>query len=153
MTNVFLLDDEHHLVRHIRQSEIDEQNGTLMAFPQAFELRPGKTYLSNGGLEFWDGATDNCLCGVATAMSNTRAVKAGHGLAIGNVGSIREAFESFNMKVRVLHEPQDDNLSYATVRRVKTDDDRLLELLAQDAWNDVRRAKPFVEAVGPWRKR
>jgi hypothetical protein len=62
------------------------------------------------------------------------------------------AFSEFDMRVRV-HEPQPENLSYATIRQLKTDNDQLLELLALEAWNDVRIAKPFVEAVGPWRKR
>jgi hypothetical protein len=41
------LEDDQHLVRHIRASEIDDQEGKLMAFPQAFSLRPVETYLSN----------------------------------------------------------------------------------------------------------
>jgi hypothetical protein len=48
------LNDTHHLVRHIRESEIDDQEGRLLAFPQAFALRPRETYLSNGWLEFFD---------------------------------------------------------------------------------------------------
>lgn len=148
------LDSKHHLVRHIRESEIDDQgDGNLLAFPQAFQLRKDETYLSNGWLEFFDGTQNDCLAGVTTAMWRNRKVKAHHALAIGNVGAIKQAFASFGMRVRILHEPAPDNISYATVRRVKTNEDQLLELLAQEAWNDVRIAKPFVEAVGPWRKR
>jgi len=145
------LDDNHHLVRHSRESEIDDQEGKLMAFPQAFALRTGETYLSNGWLEFFDGSTYQRLSGVAAMMSKTRAVKPHHALAIGRVGDIKNGCQSFNQKVRVLHEPFDDNLAYATVRRINTDEMQLLELLAQDAWNDVRLAKPYVEAVGPWK--
>jgi hypothetical protein len=65
------LDDEHHLVRHIPAGEIDDQEGGLLAFPQAFALRPKETYLSNGWLEFFDGTTDQRLSGVAAMMSNT----------------------------------------------------------------------------------
>jgi hypothetical protein len=145
------LDDGHHLVRHIRESEIDDQEGRLLAFPQAFALRPNETYLSNGWLEFFDGPPDRQLSGVTAMMSKTRAVKAHHALAIGQVGEIKGACQTFNQKVRVLHEPFEDNLAYAAIRRINTDEGQLLELLAQDAWSDVRSAKSYVEAVGPWK--
>jgi hypothetical protein len=145
------LDDNCHLVRHIRESEIDDQEGHLLAFPRAFALRPGETYLSNSWLEFFDGAIDAQLSGITAMMSKTRAVKARHALAIGCVRDIRDACQSFGQKVRILHEPFDDNLAYAAVRRINTDDSQLLELLAQGAWSDVRLAKPYVEAIGPWK--
>jgi hypothetical protein len=154
MAKNYSLEDEHHLVRHIRHTEIDDLgNGQLLAFPQAFQLRSGETYLSNGWLEFFSGSESDCLSGVSTAMSRTRQVKSHHALAIGNVAEIKEACADFGMKVRILHEPFPENIAYATVRQIKTDDDQLLELLAQEAWSDVRMAKPYVEAVGPWRKR
>jgi hypothetical protein len=145
------LNDNHHLVRHIRESEIDDQEGRLLAFPQAFALRPNETYLSNGWLEFFDGTTAEQLNGVAAMMSATRRVKAHHALAIGQVGSIRDACLSFDQKIRVLHEPFPENMAYATIRRISTDESQLLELLAQEAWSDVRMAKPYVEATGPWK--
>src|SRR5258708_1527166 len=128
MAKSFSLDDNHHLVRHIRESEIDDQEGRLLAFPQAFALRPGETYLSNGWLEFFDGAIDAQLSGIVAMMSKTRAVKVRHALAIGCVGDIRDACQSFDQKVRILHEPFEDNLAYATVRRINTDESQLLEL-------------------------
>lgn len=148
------LRDDHHLVRHIRESEIDDQgNGQILAFPQAFELRQGETYLSNGWLEFFDGSISDCLSGVATAMCNGRKVKGHHGLAIGEVLAIKDACQEFEVKVRILHEPLATNISYATIRQIRTTEYQLLELLAQDAWSDVRLAKPYVDAIGPWRKR
>lgn len=148
------LKDDHHLVRHIRESEIDDQgNGRLLAFPQAFQLREGETYLSTGWLEFFAGSEADCLSGVATAMSNNRKVKPHHALAIGSVGEIKHACLDFDVKVRILHEPIVTNIAYAVVRQIKTTEDQLLELLSQDAWADVRRAKPYVESIGPWRKR
>jgi hypothetical protein len=146
------LENHHHLVRHIRESEIDDQEGKLMAFPQAFALRPKEIYLSNSWLEFFDGTTSQQLGGVAAAMSTTRAVKAHHALAIGQVGDIKDACLSFDQKVRILHEPLlTANPAYAVIRRINTDEAQLLELLAQEAWNDVRLARPYVEAVGPWK--
>jgi hypothetical protein len=68
MTKSSSLDDNHHLVRHIRESEIDDQEGHLLAFPQAFALRPGETYLSTGWLEFFDGAIDTQLSGIAAMI-------------------------------------------------------------------------------------
>lgn len=84
-------------------------------------------------------------------MSRIRAVKARHALAVGWVGDIRDACQSFGQKVRILHEPFEDNLAYAAVRRINTDESQLLELLAQEAWSDVRLAKPYVDAIGPWK--
>jgi len=71
MAKSYSLDDDDHLVRHIRESEIDDQEGRLLAFPQAFALRPGETYLSNGWLEFFDGAIDAQLSGIAAMMSKS----------------------------------------------------------------------------------
>lgn len=122
-----------------------------MAFPQAFKLRPGETYLSNGWLEFFDGTINAQLSGVIAAMSASRRVKSHHAVALGRVGDIHDACESFDQRVRILHEPTlTPNPSYATIRRINTDEQQLLELLAQEAWSDVRMAKPYVEAVGPW---
>ena len=67
------------------------------------------------------------------------------------MGNIKDACLSFDQKVRVLHEPFDDNLAYAAIRRINTDEAQLLELLAQEAWNDVRWARPYVDAIGPWK--
>lgn len=145
------LEYEHHLVRHIRESEIDDQQGSIMAFPQAFKLRLGESYLSNGWLEFYEGPMNVQLNGVVAAMSVGRRVKAHHAVAIGRVADIHDACSTFDQKVRILHEPTSGNPSYATVRRINTDEQQLLELLAQEAWNDVRRAAPYVEATGPWK--
>lgn len=122
-----------------------------MAFPQAFALRSNETYLSNGWLEFFEGTTDRQLSGIAAMMSKTRTIKSHHALAVGRVGDIKEACLDYDQKVRILHEPFDDNLAYAVVRRINTDEMQLLELLAQEAWSDVRLAKPYVEAIGPWK--
>jgi hypothetical protein len=101
------------------------------------------------GLSF--SMTDTQLSGIAAMMSKTRAVKSHHALAIGRVGDIRDVCLGFDQKVRILHEPFEDNLAYAAVRRINTDESQLLELLAQEAWSDVRLAKPYVEAIGPWK--
>jgi hypothetical protein len=101
-------------------------------------------------LEFFCGPIDDQLSGVTATM--TLSVKSGHALAVGRVGDIREACSSFDQKVRFLHEPTlTSNPAYATIRRINTEEQQLLELLAQEAWADVRSAKPYVEAIGPWR--
>jgi hypothetical protein len=40
---------------------------------------------------------------------------------------------------------------YSSVSHIDVDESQLLELLAQEAWSDVRLAKPYVEAIGPWK--
>jgi hypothetical protein len=73
-------------------------------------------------------------------------VKSSHGFAIGNVSSIKEACSAFGLKIRVIHEPADDNPNpaYTAIRRYKSDDIELLELLANDAWSEVIEVKDFL---------
>ncbi len=62
---------------------------------------------------------------------------------MGNVGVIKEACATFNQKLRIIHEPN-ENPAYTAVRSYKSDELELLELLASEAWSDVVEAKAYL---------
>jgi hypothetical protein len=148
------LPDTDHVVRHVPSKLLDD-NG--MPFPQAFELRPAEAYLSTSWSEFFDGLLADRLAGCACVMSHNRKIKARDAFAVGNVGEIKDAFAEFNQKIRIVSEPDPApsglNIAYAAIRQIQTDSLELLELLAQDVWNDVHSAAAPLAKIGPWRKK
>jgi hypothetical protein len=59
------------------------------------------------------------------------------GFAIGRVGVIAATCAERNHRIRIMHEPEDDNKAHAAVRRMPRDDDELLELLAAESWSEL----------------
>jgi hypothetical protein len=61
------------------------------------------------------------------------------GFAVGNVGRVKEAClaDKQQHKVRVIHEPEDDNEAHAALRGWPKENDLLLELLAEDIWGEA----------------
>jgi hypothetical protein len=80
-------------------------------------------------------------------------VTAKQAFACGRVGDIKEACSDHGLKIRVLHEPDDDNPAYAAIRRYQSDNHELLDLLATEAWSNLTDARDVVEMVGPWPRR
>src|SRR5256885_4705356 len=148
------LPDADHVVGHVPSKLLDE-NG--VPYPHAFELRPGELYLSTTWSEFFAGMLADRLAGCACLMSHNRKIKPRDAFALGNVGEIKDACADFDQKIRIVSEPDPApsglNLAYAAVRQIRTDNLDLLELLAQDVWNDVHSAATPMASVGPWRKR
>jgi hypothetical protein len=151
------LSDDHHAVRHVSYQQIDRDDvtGAIRGiFPQAFELLPKDDgYLSASWLEFFAGSPINCLAGIAAFLAKTRKVTAKQAFACGRVGDIKEACSEYGLKIRVLHEPEEDNLAYTAIRRYQSDNHELLDLLANDAWATITDAKDVVEMFGPWPRR
>ena len=145
--------DGDHVVRHIPATMVDRDpntNAVRGCFPQAFELRKNEEYLSTSWLEFFCGSFLECIAAVAAAMSKTRKIGPQHAFAVGNVGGVRAACAEYGMEVRILHEPNDDNPAYTAVRRYKSDEIELLELLASDAWSRMVEAVQIRDIYGPW---
>jgi hypothetical protein len=67
----------------------------------------------------------------------TLEVKPKSGFAIGGVGAIQDECAARNYKVRILHDPMDDNKAHATVKALPRDDMELLECLATGAWSEL----------------
>lgn len=145
------LPDTDHVVRHVPFKLLDDQ---ALPLPQAFELRANEKYLSASWLEFFRGDRAAKLAGCASMMSHYRQLKAHDVLAVGNVGEIKDACAEFDQKIRIVNETEADNLNlaYVAVRQIRTDSLELLELLAQDVWNDISSAAGPLAAIGPWRK-
>jgi hypothetical protein len=83
---------------------------------------------------------------VVAATAKARAVRPSHGFAIGNVGEVKEACGSFQQKIRVIHEPHNNNPNpaYTAIRNFRSDDLQLLELLASEVWSNVVGAKEYL---------
>jgi hypothetical protein len=150
------LPDGDHVVRHIPAAQLIRDPNTDIVtgcFPQAFELRPDEEYLSASWLEFFSGVFLECLAGVGAAMGKTRKIGPRHGFAVGKVRDVKEACAEFEMRIRIIHEPSDHNPCYTAVRRYKSDDLELLELLASDAWSSTIEAQQVCQMYGPWPRR
>jgi hypothetical protein len=77
-------------------------------------------------------------------------VTAKQAFACGRVGDIKEACSEYGLKIRVIHEPDEDNPAYTAIRRYQSDNHELLDLLANEAWSAVTDAKNVVGMFGPW---
>jgi hypothetical protein len=150
MTN-YLADDDC-VVRHVPFQLIDrDDSGTVRGvFPQAFELRPDEEYLSACWLEYFNATYLGRLSGIAISISRTRKVTAKQAFAVGKVETIKNACGEFGLKIRVIHEPNDDNPTYVAVRRYKSENAELLSLLAADAWASVTESSKVYDLIGPW---
>jgi hypothetical protein len=104
-------------------------------------------------LEFFGGSHVSCVAAIAAFLAKTRTVTAKQAFACGRVGDIKEACSEYGLKIRVLHEPEEDNLAYTAIRRYQSDNYELLDLLANDAWSTVTDAKSVVGMIGPWPRR
>lgn len=141
------LPDNDHVVRHCpSQLCIHEGDQVVRIFPQAFLLRDGESYLSASWLEFFSGSRDQRLTQVIKGVANARTVRPRHGFAIGNVGKVKDACGQFGHKVRIIHEPhpKKPNPAYTAIRRYKSDEIELLELLAGEVWSDVVTARTYL---------
>lgn len=142
------LPDADSVVRHISSQLLVRENGRVIGcFPQAFELRENEEYLSTSWLEYFPGSSEERMTAVVAAVAKARKVKASHGFATGNVRAVKDACGSFGLKIRVIHEPSDDNPNpaYTAIRRYRSDDLQLLELLASDAWSRVVEAEDYLD--------
>jgi hypothetical protein len=145
------LSDDDHVVRHVNYQQIDRDDvtGAIRGiFPQAFELLPKDDgYLSASWLEFFAGPYISQIAAIAATLGRTRNVTAKQAFACGRVGDIKQACGEYGLKVRVIHEPDDDNPAYTAIRRYQSDNHELLDLLASEAWSAVTDAKAVVGMV------
>lgn len=131
--------NDYSIMRYAgRNRLILEDDKVVSFFPQAFALRPDEEYLSVTWVEYFKGAP---------AEQRVRAIKAfrrsfpGVGkqsaYAIGNVGRVRDECAARSHKVRILHEPEDDNKGHCAIRRFPRDDSDLLEVLSTEVFTEI----------------
>ena len=136
------LEPDHHVVRYVpwtrlRKDELDNVIGVLGA---AFRLRPDEEYLSATWVEYFSGAYDQCVIGaVKVIRASDIDVKPRSGFAIGNVARVKESClaDPQKHKVRIIHEPEGDNVAHTALRGWPRDNNSLLDLIAEEIWNEM----------------
>ena len=131
---------EHHVVRYVPWSKLrkDENDNVLGVPGEAFRLRPNEKALSTTWLEYFSGDRSTQVTSAVKAIRASNLKPGGKsGFAIGNVLAITTACAGRNHKIRVIHEPEDDNKAHTSVRRFPREDFELLELLAAAAWSEL----------------
>jgi hypothetical protein len=136
------LPPEHHIVRNASWAKLrkDENDNVIAVLGEAFRMRKIDTYLSTTWLEYFPGSrADQITAAVRAMRASNLTIPTKSGFAIGNVGNIAAtaAASEKAYKLRILHEPAQDNKAHAAVRRFPPDDTELFELLAIDAWSEV----------------
>ena len=136
------LSDGEHIIRYVPFSKLrrDEDDNVIGVLGAAFKMRPVDDYLSVTSLEYFAGRRqEQVVSAVHAIRASDLEVKSKGGFAIGNVGRICEVCSTCagRYKLRVLHEPENDNKAHVAVRRFPKEDDELFELLASDAWSEV----------------
>jgi hypothetical protein len=133
------LPPENHVVRYVswnklRKNENDEVLGVL---GEAFKMRDSDKSLSVTWIEYFHGDRGEQIAASVRAIRASKLeVKPKSGFAVGQVGAIQNQCAARNYKIRILHEPEDDNPAHAAVRSLPRDDMELLEDLALGAWSD-----------------
>lgn len=134
---------DNHILRYVRKRLLrrDEDGNVLGVLPQAFELRENEPYLSVTWLEHFAADYEHAFTEAAAAIRRQLNVKPKDGFAAGGVGRVCDICERFDVKVRVLHEPEPPhNTGHSALRGLPHSDVELLELLAAEAFVDTRVA-------------
>ena len=135
------LPDTDHVMRYVPWARLrkDENENVVGILPQAFELRPEEESLSVNWLEYFDGDRGNRIRNSVEMLRNTRNVGKKSAFGIGNVGKIKETCGANGVSVRIVYEPEANNLAHSAIRRLPRDDLVLLEALAADTFVELVR--------------
>jgi len=135
------LPDEDHVMRYVPWSRLrkDEDENVIGILPQAFALKEEEQTLSLNWLEYFSGDRDQRIRDSVSMFRRGMRVGAKSGYGVGNVGQIKEVCESYGARVRIVYEPEADNLSHSEIRRLPRDDLSLLDALAAQAFVDLVR--------------
>jgi len=133
---------EDHVVRYVRKRQLrrDSDGKVIGVLSDAFNRREREEYLSSTWLEHFSPNYDSGLSAAAAAIRRQLEVKPRDGFTVGNVGKIVEICGGFDVRVRLLHEEQAENLGYCAIRGIPRDHMELFEMLAADAFTDTRVA-------------
>lgn len=133
---------ENHAVRYVRKRQLrrDSDDNVIGVLPDAFNRRESEGYLSSTWLEHFSPDYEKGLSAAAAAIGRQLEVKRRDGFTVGNVGKIIEICESFDVRVRLLHERKAENTGYSAIRGIPRDHLELFEMLAADVFTDTRIA-------------
>ena len=116
----------------------DEDDNVIGVQAATFRLRKDEAYLSAAWLEYFDGSRQERIVSLVTEFrrSNMKpTVKSG--FALGQNERIKDACAARNHRVRVIHEPTEDNVAHVAVRRWPVEDDLLCEQMAREVWSEL----------------
>jgi hypothetical protein len=127
--------DDHHIVRHCKNSQYFIHNEKIRPWPEAFHLKPAsekypaEDSLSGVYYEWFDGPPSEKL--QACCHFILISMKRKDALLRLNAGSVRAQGQARSVRLRVLHEPSDDCEPYSAIRGLsQTPDNELCSLLA-----------------------
>lgn len=135
------LPSSFHIVSNASWSKLrkadDDPEKVVGVLGIAFKMREVDTYLSTTSLEYFSGDRSAQISAAVRAMRASKLnIPPKSGFAIGKIGDIAQVSSS-KYKLRILHEPVDDNRAHVAVRRFPKEDMELFELLANSAWSQV----------------
>jgi hypothetical protein len=128
------LPPEHHVIRYVPWARLRRDENEQV-------IGDNEEYLSATWLEYFPAASRQQM--IIDAVHCIRAskidVRPRSGFAIGQVQKIqaRCLADPKAYKIRVVHEPEDDNPAHTALRRWPENNDQLLELLALDEWSET----------------
>jgi hypothetical protein len=137
------LPPEHHLVRNVpwarlRKDDSDPER-VVGVLGDAFKLRDADDgELSSTWVEYFAGSPVEKIESAVKAMRASKLeIRAKSGFVIGKVQAIAKLANDKGYKIRVLHEPEDDNKAHVSIRRWPNEDMEFFELLAAEAWSQL----------------
>lgn len=124
------------LIRFVPWSKLrkDENENVLGVMGAAFALRDGEEQLSVTWCEYFGGMGDECLRCAVEAIRSSRSAGSLARYAVVKAEDVTTFMQERNVKVRILHEPEESNPAHSVVTRWPRDDFDLLEQLAGDVW-------------------
>lgn len=135
------LPDEHHVIRVVPYGKLEtdgngEPTGRLLF--SAFQRKEDDEGLSVTWLEYFPGDRPQQIERAVQAIraSNFKPGRKS-AFAIGGVGPIKQQCLANKRKIRIIHEPVDDNKAHAELRQFPRDNVPLLEALAASTWAEV----------------
>lgn len=147
------LEVDERIIRYVPWAKLrkDEDDTVLGPLYTAFELRTGEEYLSVTWCEYFSGNPEETLRCAAIAIRNSNfAVKTKGCFAVASVGDVLDFIEvesTDGIKLRIIHEPEDDNNAHVAVRRWPKEDMELLDRIAEDVWSETWTKTQIDEAA------
>jgi hypothetical protein len=133
------LPNEDHVMRYVPWGKLrkDEDDKVLGFLGEAFKLKPDEDALSVNWLEYFDGDRETKIHESVKTFRSTLKVGSKSAFGIGNVSKIKEVCLAGGASVRIVYEPEDNNKSHSSIRRLPREDVMLLEALAADAFAEL----------------
>jgi hypothetical protein len=135
------LPDEHHVIRVVPFTKLEtdgEGRPTGRVLFSAFQRRETEEGLSVTWLEYFAGDRPvQIVRAVHAIRASNFKPSPKSAFAIGGVGPIKQQCVAKNHKIRIIHDPVDDNKAHAELRQFPRDDVALLEALATSGWSEL----------------